>query len=81
MKSLRILGLSLTLAVCAITTRAQEVVYSQYEKFDAREDEFSVVGKVGDRVYTFRSQGKDFYLDAYNNNMDKLATVSLIFFR
>jgi hypothetical protein len=80
MKSLRIIGLTLVLAVCACTARAQEVLYTQYEKFDAREDEFSVVGKVGDRLYTFRSQGKDFFLESYNNNMDKLATVVLDFF-
>lgn len=80
MKSLRILGLTLLVAVCAIGARAQEVLYTQYEKFDARSDEFSVVGKVGDRVYTFRSQGKDFFLESYNNNMDKLATVVLDFF-
>jgi hypothetical protein len=80
MKSLRILGLSLVLVVCAITSRAQEVLYTQYEKFDPRVDEFSVVGKVGDRTYMFHSQGKDFFLEAYNDNMDKLATVMLDFF-
>ncbi len=62
------------------TAGAQEVVYSQYEKFDARSDEFSVVGKSGERVYAYHTNGKDHYLEAYNDNMDKLATVNLDFF-
>ncbi len=80
MNRLRIIGLFVVMMVSGFAARAQEVVYSQYEKFDARSDEFSVVGKSGDRVYAYHTSGKDHYLEAYNDNMDKLATVNLDFF-
>jgi hypothetical protein len=59
---------------------AQDVIYSAYEKFDARSDDFAVVGKSGSRLYTYRTQGGDHFLDGHNENMDKLATVNLDFF-
>lgn len=59
---------------------AQEVLYTPYEDFDIRLGNYSVVGKVGDRLYTFRSSTDGHYLDAYNTGMEKLATVVLDFF-
>lgn len=68
-------------AVCFSTGAwAQEVNYTPYEKFDARNDDFSVVGRTGDRLYTYHTFEKEHYLDAYNDNMDKVATVVLDFF-
>ncbi len=59
---------------------AQEVVYSAYDKFDLRSGDFSVIGKVGDRVYTYRASAEGFFLDAFNDSMEKMATVVLDFF-
>jgi len=59
---------------------AQDVVYSPYEKFDLRSGDFSVIGKVGGRIYTYRSGSDGAFLHAYNDSMDKLATVMLDFF-
>ncbi len=62
------------------TVSAQEVIYSPYEKFDLRNGDFSVVGKINERIYTYRSSNEGFFLDAYNDSMEKLATVLLDFF-
>ncbi len=58
----------------------QEVIYSGYEKFDLQGGDFSVVGKVGDRIFTYRAGSDGFFLDAYNDSMRKVATVILDFF-
>lgn len=57
----------------------QEVIYSQYEKFDIRNGDYSVAGKVGDLLYVYRGGSDGYYLDAYNNNMERVATVVLDF--
>lgn len=62
------------------SANGQEVVYSAYDKFDLRNGDFSVVGKVGGRIYTYRSSNEGFFLDAFNDSMERLATVMLDFF-
>jgi len=79
MNKLRVLVVLLVLFV-SWDIQAQEVIYSQYEKFDLRNGDFSVLGKISDRIYTYRSSADGFFLDAYNDNMEKLATVMLDFF-
>lgn len=59
---------------------AQEVLYSGYDKFDIRSDDFSVIGKSGDRTYIYRGTKSGFFLDAYDDSMMKRATVLLDFF-
>lgn len=68
------------LFLCLRSGVAQEVIYSPYEKFDLRSGDFSVIGKVGERTYTYRGGAEGFFLDAYNDSMEKLATVMLDFF-
>lgn len=70
----------LVFVLMSVQSVAQEVIYSQYEKFDLRTGDFSVVGKTGDRIYTYRASSEGFFLDAYNDSMEKLATVMLDFF-
>lgn len=60
--------------------QAQEVLYSAYEKFDLRSGDFSVIGKTGNRIYTYRAATDGFFLDAYNDSMFKVASVLLDFF-
>lgn len=60
--------------------RAQRVVYSKYESYDINNGISSVVGKVNGTLFTFRSYGKEYFLDAYNNEMEKTATIVLDFF-
>jgi hypothetical protein len=60
--------------------KAQNVMYSPYQKFDFRTGDFSVVGKVGNKIFTYRGATDGFYLDAYNDSMVKVATVVLDFF-
>lgn len=63
----------------SISLNAQEIFYSKYEGFDFRSGEFSVVGKVGDRLYVYRGSSQGYYLDAYDSKMKRLATVVLDF--
>lgn len=80
MKQFRVvfsLILALSLTVCA---RAQEVVYAPYEKFDLRNGDFSVVGKVAGKLYAYVSSPDGHFLHAYNDSMEKLATIMLDFF-
>jgi hypothetical protein len=59
---------------------AQEVIYSQYDKFDFRNGEYAVVGMAGDRLYTYHKSADEAMLDAYDDSMNKAATVLLDFF-
>jgi hypothetical protein len=59
---------------------AQQVQYSRYQKFDFRGGDFSVVGKIGGRVYTYRGSSEGNYIDAYDDSMNLKATVVLDFF-
>lgn len=59
--------------------QAQQIQYSPYEKFDFRTGEFTVAGKVGGLLYVYRGSAEGYYLDAYNDAMQKQATVILDF--
>ncbi len=59
---------------------AQDVQYSEYEKFDYRTDEYAVVGMTGNHLYTYTNTGGNAMLVAYDDSMTKLATVLLDFF-
>lgn len=65
---------------CAIPAMAQEVIYSPYDKFDFRTGEFSVSGMTGNRLYTYRGSSEGYFLDAFNDSMNKVATIVLDFF-
>jgi hypothetical protein len=45
---------SLWLLFIALSCGAQGITYSAYEKFDLRSGDYSVVGRVGSRIYTYR---------------------------
>lgn len=59
---------------------AQQITYSEYQKFDARAGDYSVVGKSGGRLYTYRSGSDGFFLDAWDDSMNRTAIVMLDFF-
>jgi hypothetical protein len=59
---------------------AQDVLYSQYDKFDFHGDEYAVVGMTGDYLYTYHNTSEGAMLDAYDDSMNKKATVLLDFF-
>lgn len=73
-------ALLLCLLVQANTGKAQEVIYSGYEKYNVGGGDFSVVGKVAGRLYTYRSTSDGFFLDIWNDSMVREATVILDFF-
>ncbi|XZF16076.1 hypothetical protein ACTHGU_08050 [Chitinophagaceae bacterium MMS25-I14] len=81
MNKLRIAVASLLLWIgFAGNVAAQEVIYSPYEKFDLRSGDFSVVGKVSGRLYTYRASSDGYMMDVYNDSMERTATVILDFF-
>ena len=59
---------------------AQDVTYSPYEKFDFRTDEYGIVGMSGDYLYTYTNESGSAMLTAYDDSMEKKATVLLDFF-
>ncbi len=71
---------SLFLIWVTLSVAAQSVVYTPYEKFDLRNGDYSVVGKVGGLIYTYRSSADGYFLDAWNDSMERRATVILDFF-
>jgi len=74
------IALALLFVVTATTTYAQDVFYSEYDKFDYRNDEYSVVGMVDHRLYTYEYTGGEATLIAYDDSMNKTAKVLLDFF-
>lgn len=72
--------MTLLLLLLAFAGTAQEVVYSPYDKFDFRTDDYEVVGMTGDYNYTYRSSGENHMLDAFDDSMNKVATIILDFF-
>jgi len=65
---------------CTYTVQSQEILYSPYEEFDMRSSDYAVVGNVGDLLYVYHTSSKGAYLEAYNEQMEKQATVFLDFF-
>lgn len=63
-----------------LTMQAQQVLYSPYQQYDFRTGNYSIAGKIGDKLYIYRSASDGFYLDAYSDNMELQATVILDFF-
>src|ERR1700744_2790257 len=74
-----IMAMFLCVGTCKVS-QAQNVAYSEYQKFDFRQGDFAVVGATGGRIYTYRSSSEGFFLDAYNDTMGLTATVVLDFF-
>lgn len=73
--------LALVVTIFAITvSHAQEVTYSRYDKFDYRSDAYTVVGMSGGFTYTYIRNEEGSRLDAYNDSMNKVASVILDFF-
>lgn len=64
---------------CALSAPAQEVLYSQYDKFDSYTGDYAVVGVVGGVTYTYRYNEENAMLDAYDDSMNKTATIMLDF--
>ena len=73
-------ALLFTLSFLPQNVQAQKIIYTDYAPYDVRNSNLSIVGKINGTLYTFRSYGKEYFLDAYNENMDKTATVVLDFF-
>lgn len=77
-KKIAVVGLSFLL-YAPLTTNAQTIQYSPEQKFNIKNDDFQIIGKVGERIYAYRSDGNGFFLDAYDASMKPLAIVNLDF--
>ncbi len=60
--------------------QAQDVTYSQYDKYDFHSGDYAVVGMTGGLLYTYLNTSDGARLDAYDDSMNKVATVLLDFF-
>ena len=73
-------ALLLLVTVLIGTADAQNVTYSTYDKYDLRNGDFAVVGMTGNLLYNYRAGADGYFLDAYNDSMNKVAVVKLDFF-
>lgn len=80
MDRMKVLVVLLLCLGTVFSSRAQDVTYSPYEKFDYRSDDYAVVGMTGGRLYTYRNNSDGGVLEAYNDSMNKVAMVLLDFF-
>lgn len=76
-KPVLFLLLAINLTIPAI---AQDVIYSQYDKFDFHTDEYAIVGMSGGNLYTYTNSAGSAMLNAFDDSMNKTATVLLDFF-
>lgn len=60
--------------------RCQDVIYSPYDKFDFHSGEYDVVGMTGGYLYNYRNSPEGAMLDAFDDSMNKVATIILDFF-
>ncbi len=58
---------------------AQEILYSAEEGFEMRTDDFAVVGRCAGKLYAYHRRGPEHRLLAYDDSLQKLATVVLDF--
>jgi hypothetical protein len=70
----------LVLLFMAFLGYAQDVLYSEFDKFDVRNGDYSVIGRVGNSVFTYRNSGDGGMLESFDDSMNKRATVLLDFF-
>lgn len=80
MKTLKILLACVLTCLSLYSAHAQEVYYTPYENYDWRNGDYAVAGKINGLQYIYRSNNNGYYLDAYDDNMQKVATVVLDFF-
>ena len=80
MNYLRLVIAAIIVVCLPAAIMAQDVTYSQYDKFDYRTDEYAVVGMVDGNLYTYTNAAGNAMLNAYDDSMNKVATVLLDFF-
>jgi len=59
--------------------KAQSVTYSDYDRYDLRDGEYEVIGMCGGRFYAYRKMDDSCLLEAFDDAMNKKATVVLDF--
>ncbi len=59
--------------------KAQTVHYSEAEAFDFRTADYAVVGRIMDQYYAYRGSAEGHFLDLFDAQMEKQATVLLDF--
>ena len=80
MKFLRPFLVILSLFLAIVQGMAQDVTYSAYDKFDLRNGDYAVVGMTGGLLYNYRNSPDGAMLEAFDDSMNKVATVMLDFF-
>ncbi len=64
-------------SVCGL--HAQQWQYSEPESFDFRNSDYAVVGSIAGHYYAYRGSEEGHFLDLFNSEMEKQATVFLDF--
>src|SRR5580658_123529 len=72
--------LVLTIIVCAAGfLKAQSIVYSEPDRDDERNMNFSVIGKIADHILVIKSVRGDYSVTVFDNDMKQLDKVKLTF--
>ena len=80
MKILKILLAGIVAFLSIQNVSAQDVYYTPYENYDWRNGDYAIAGKLNGLQNIYRSNNNGYYLDAYDESMQKVATVVLDFF-
>jgi len=65
---------------CAYTVQAQNVFVSSPSRFNFQSDDFDLIGRIGDKIYTYTNTSEGYLLNAYNDSMELRAIIALDFF-
>jgi len=65
---------------CTFTVQAQNVFVSSASRFNFQSDDFDLIGRIGDKIYTYTNTSEGYLLNAYNDSMELKAIIALDFF-
>jgi hypothetical protein len=65
---------------CTFSVQAQHVFVSSPSRFNFQSDDFDLIGRIGDKIFTYTNTSEGYLLNAYNDSMELRAIVALDFF-
>ncbi len=65
---------------CSFTAQGQSVFISPSAKFNFQSDDFDLIGRIGNKFYTYTYTSEGYLLNAYNDSMELRAIIALDFF-
>lgn len=79
-KSILLPSLILYFSLSAFSVQAQEIFYSKEMRYNFQNDQYAVVGKTSEGIFTYTATGDNYFLNDYNDSMALKAKIALDFF-